>query len=291
VYIMIVLLVLLPFLYLRLPAGLVAALFGFVVFGALLTTLTPVMRGGYAAALVVTLTAADVAAYTAGWPVAMLVLNDLAVMILVVGVTNMWVQTGMTAGHIAWLAAALTVYDTLATGIGTVTADFVGRVIGLPFAPLLATRYGADPIILGMGDCLMLTVWPLVAAKTYGRVAGLLAAALDVVLFAAVMGAFFAGLLGRSLPLLTLLGPLIIAQYLFWRRRARRGVPGLGHARRDLADTLGAYGELARVGRPGTWVAVVGGRLVGTGTSPGTARRAARRAGVAPIPVTIRLPD
>jgi hypothetical protein len=219
ILVMIVVLVVMPFAYIHMPIGLVMAVFGLTMFVVVQVTLAPMLGGNIAALTAVALCAADVGAALAGWKIVLLVVNDFVVIAVTVGVTNMWAQTGMTPGHVAGLAAALAVYDTLATGLSSMTLDFVGRVAGMPFAPMLAVQYGSSPALIGLGDCLMLTIWPLVAARTYGWAAARWAVAVNM----AVLGAIFFGLVTHVLrggvPVLTPLGPLIVIQCLLWRRR------------------------------------------------------------------------
>lgn len=278
IVIMVVLLVVLPFAYLHAPTGLVATVFAIVILTGVQFTLAPLIGGRTAFAVAVAVCAAELTARLLGAHGGVTAGNDVAVVVIVVGVTNMWTQAGMTTGQVAGLAAALTVYDTLATGVSSVTADFVDRVAGLPFAPLLALRFGGDPIFYGLGDCLLLALWPLVAARAYGRVAALAALAVDVVLVVALFAAFQTGLLSW-VPLLTPLGPCIVAQYLYWRRRTRRPVA----ERTPVVAALAALPDL-----PEGWSAVHEGVVVGTGGTPGEARRAARLAGVEAVPVTVR---
>lgn len=277
--VMVVMLVAMPFAYMHMPIALVVTIFGVVLFTVSQLALSPMLGGRNAALAAALLCAADVAAYFAGWPTAVLVVNDLTMILLTVGVANLWAQTGMKAAHVAGLAAALTVYDALATGMSSLTADFVSRVEGLPFAPILATGYGPVSSLAGLGDCLMLAVWPLVAAKAYGKAAGWWAAVTEAALLLGLtLAVLFADL--ELFPLLLPLGPLIVGQHLFWRRRDRaralRSEP-------DRVELTAALADLPAAER--SWVALHEGAVVATGTSPGTARRAARQAGVTAVPV------
>ncbi|MFI7635667.1 hypothetical protein [Nonomuraea sp. NPDC049400] len=270
--IMVVALVAMPFAYLHIPVGIVVTIFGIVVFTLAQLTLAPVLGGRVAALAAALLIGGDVAAYFAGWEPGVLLLNDVAVIVLVTGVVNLWVQTAITPAQVAALAAALTCYDTLATGLSSLTMDFVARLDGLPFAPVLATCYGADPSIVGLGDCLMLTLWPLVAYRRYGKRAGWTAAGIDAALLVVMATAILSG--SGAVPLLTTLGPLIVAQWLFWRRRPAPA-PSRPQVDQALGDTI----------PEGVWVALADGRVVGEGPTPGRARQAARRSGVEAVPV------
>jgi hypothetical protein len=272
VYIMIIVLVVMPFAYLAIPVMLVATIFGIVMLITTQQTLAPLIGGRPAGLVACLLCGADVITFAAGWQLGVLVANDLIIMIVVVGVTNLWTQTGMTPGHVAIFAVALSGYDTLATGLSGLTADFTRQVF------------------VGLGDCLLLTIWPLVAARTYGRTAGWSAAVIDVLIMGPAL-AMMTRFLGPSgaVPVATPLGLLIAAQYLYWRHHARKTtVAEPATTRPLLADGLRALDALGDSGSPppGTWVAMHQGQIVATGISPGTARRAARKAGLTAIPTT-----
>jgi hypothetical protein len=273
VLVMVVLLVVMPFAYLHLPEWIVAAVFGITTFVIVQLTLSPIAGGRRAGALAGVLCAADLGFAIAGWSTALLTVNGLLVATLTVGVVNIWVQTGMTAGHIALFAAALTGYDTLATAASTLTSSFVEHLDGLPYAPMLVVGQGAGAASIGLGDCLLLAVWPLVAYRTYGRAAGLLAVIVDVALLAGLFTAFATGVFTSGVPVLTVLGPLIVAQYFCWRRSMR--LPD--DATRDYLARA-AWRSPDGAGSD-DWIAVHDDVIVGSGPTPATAYRAARRAG------------
>ncbi|MEV0819782.1 hypothetical protein [Nonomuraea rubra] len=279
--VMVTALVVMPFAYLHVPVGVVVSVFGLVVLTLTQLMLAPVLGGRWAMIAALALCAADVAAYAAGWPLALLVVNDALLILLVVGVVNLWAQAAVTPAQVAALAAALTVYDTLATGLSSLTVDFVQRMQGLPFAPVLATSYGANPSLIGLGDCLMLSIWPVVALRAYGKVAAWSAAGLEAVLLAVSIAFVLTG--GRPMPLLTVLGPLIFVQWLYWRRWQARRTPA--PARPEVNRAL----ELADA-PAGVWVALSpAGAPVAEGATPGLARQEARLAGAQGSPVVWRL--
>ncbi|MGW3345870.1 hypothetical protein ACWDA3_21365 [Nonomuraea rubra] len=281
--VMVTALVVMPFAYLHVPVGVVVSVFGLVVLTLTQLMLAPVLGGRWAMIAALALCAADVAAYAAGWPLALLVVNDALLILLVVGVVNLWAQAAVTPAQVAALAAALTVYDTLATGLSSLTVDFVQRMQGLPFAPVLATSYGANPSLIGLGDCLMLSIWPVVALRAYGKVAAWSAAGLEAVLLAVSIAFVLTG--GRPMPLLTVLGPLIFVQWLYWRRWQARRSPA--PTRPEVNRAL----ELADA-PAGVWVALSpAGAPVAEGATPGLARREARLAGAQGSPVVWRLQE
>lgn len=291
VLIMSCLVVVMPVAYLSLPGPAVSAIFGLLLLAGAQMTLAPLAGGRWATLLSLLLVAADVAAAAAGSGGAVLVLNALLIVIAVIGVSSLWAQTGMKAGHVAAFATVLAVYDLFATGLGDLTDRFLAQVVGQPFAPLLAVTGGSAPVAAGLGDCLMLALWPLVATKAYGKAAGWIGAAVGIGLIVLVEIGFVTGVLRSGMAFLTVLGPAILVQYVIWRRlrgAERRTHEWLGLPASEV-DTSGRVERLAgslraarsATGMPaGTWVAVAGDdSVVGHGPTPGTALRAARRAG------------
>ncbi|MBD0690960.1 hypothetical protein, partial [Streptomyces sp. CBMA123] len=215
-----------PLLYTALPGAAVSAVFGLVLCLAVQFTLAPLLaatglRAGpwsWAAALAGT-AATGLAALT-GHPGGARAGSDLLIAVAVVGVANLWTQSGLRAGHTAALAAALTGYDLAATTLTDTTARFFEQVRDRPFAPMLALTGGPQPVAVGLGDLLLLVLFPLVAAKAYGRTAAWTAALAGLLVTSAVSACFALGVLSTGFPLLTALGPLIVAQHLHWRRRS-----------------------------------------------------------------------
>lgn len=126
----------------------------------------------------------------------------------------------MRARDAAILGGALIVYDFLATTVAGQMEAVMTRLAGLPFAPQLAFRFGEGLWIgLGMGDVLMATLFPLVMRKAFGCPMGLIAAALAVLAIGTVMLVLFVAAWQVSLPVMVVLGPLMLLQYAYWRRR------------------------------------------------------------------------
>ncbi|MYV51672.1 hypothetical protein [Streptomyces sp. SID3212] len=291
-----------PLAYLSMPRTLVAVVFGLVLCAALQFTLAPLIGGGRAwLASTVSVAATAVCAF-ADLPVAVTALTDVLLAAAVVGVANMWAQSGMRSLHAAWFAGVLCCYDLVATGLTSLMDRFAAQVMGLPFAPLLAVTQGRPPVALGLGDLLLLVLFPLVALKAFGRAAGLLAAGVGVAVSAGVSLLFGLGVLTGAFPLLTALGPLIVLQHVLWSRarsgerttaewRAGTPRPAAVDIPRDPDPALlqaleptGADALRADLS-PGDWLAVVDGRAVGSGKSAGQARRDARLRGCESVPV------
>ncbi|MEU6055262.1 hypothetical protein ABZ829_33135 [Streptomyces xanthochromogenes] len=291
-----------PLLYLSLSGAAVSAVFGLVLGLAVQFTLAPVCGGPWAWAPALAATAVTAACAFADRPVAVRVCMDLLLVVAVVGVANLWAQSGMRPVHVAAFAAVLTGYDLVATTLTRVTLDFATQVQGRPFAPMFALTGGDRPVAIGLGDLLLLVLFPLVATRAFGRRAGLLAAFVGVGVTGVVSALFAVGALTAGFPLLTLLGPLIVAQHLVWTRRFggerrtvdwRAGTPVRARPRDEqalpAAELTAALAVPVPDGSPeGTWFAVGEGRVLATGPTPGQARRAAGRQ--APeVPVVIRM--
>ncbi|MFJ4417164.1 hypothetical protein [Streptomyces sp. NPDC088925] len=289
-----------PLLYLELPRTAVAVVFGLVLCAALQFTLAPLLGGLGAALLAVLAVAVTGGLALADRTLAVLVLTDVLLAVAVVGVATMWAQSGFKSVHTAWFAGLLAVYDLLATGLSSVMDRFAAQVMGLPFAPLLAVTRGDPPVALGLGDLLLIVLFPLVAAKAYGRAAALLAGALGVLASSAISVLFATGTLTGAFPLMVVLGPVIVAQHLYWVRRTGRErttaewragalatVPVTAASPVLLAalGTPGAPGDLHERARPGDWVALLDGEVVGTGPSAGSARKDAARRGTGAVPL------
>lgn len=291
-----------PLAYLAMPRTLVAVVFGLTFCAALQFTLAPLIGGGRAWLASTVSVAATAACAFADLPVAVTALTDVLLAVAVVGVANMWAQSGMRSVHATWFAGVLCCYDMVATGLTSVMDRFAAQVMGLPFAPLLAVTQGRPPVALGLGDLLLLVLFPLVALKAFGRVAGLLAAGVGVAVSASVSLLFGLGVLTGAFPLLTALGPLIVLQHVLWSRARsgerttaewRAGTPRPAAADTPTAPDPVLLQALEPTGLDalradlshGDWLAVVDGRAVGSGKSPGQARKDARLRGCESVPV------
>ncbi|MGC0316646.1 hypothetical protein [Kitasatospora acidiphila] len=286
--------VLAPLLDLALPTPVVVTVFGVVLGTAVQFTLAPVLGGRWAWLPAAAAVGTTLALHAS--PTGVLAATDALLLIAVVGVANLWVQSGMRAAHVAALAAVLAVYDLVATTLTSVTLRFAAEVQGQPFAPQLALTRGALPVSLGLGDLLLLVLFPLAAAKAYGRRAALLAAAVGLAVVSAVSALFATHVLTTGFPLLAALGPLIVAQQLYWRQRCgreRNWAEWRSGAREPAPPPVNpAEAALRATGAPGLpedcWLAVRDDRVVGVGATPGRARRDARRLGRTPTAVRQR---
>jgi hypothetical protein len=294
--VMVVSVILAPFLYLALPRIIVAIVFGLILSFTVQLALSVVWgaRAATGTALLATALTAGAAVARDSGPV--LIGTDLMLFIAMVGVANLWVQSGIKASHVAGLAAALMVYDLCATGLTGVMGRFLTQTHDLPFAPVFALTSGPPAVAIGLGDLIMLALYPLAALRSYGQRAGIVAAAVGVLAVGLVDAGFGIGLISTGVPFLTVLGPLILLQQLYWQRRyprersVRHWLEGMPVAQVQprhpsaIADALAM--PTMSLEMPGVWVAILDGRVVGRGSSPGRARRSAREQGIAGVPVT-----
>jgi hypothetical protein len=148
--------VLVPYLYLALPPWFVGGLLAIGVLSALYFMWEPVLRSRWAIWLAtVLLAAADLAAALAlgTTSAAFFAANNVVLTLVIVGLTNLWAQSGMKARDVTVLAGALAIYDVVATWQLPLMADLFSRVAGLPFAPMVAWRSGGAGLWVGLGLC------------------------------------------------------------------------------------------------------------------------------------------
>jgi hypothetical protein len=218
---MVVLIILLPLLYLALPLWLAATLLLLVTLSLLYFAWEPVLQVRWAIWLAaLTLLALDsAAAFLFGTNQnAFFAVNDLVLLLIVIGATNLWVQSGMKARDAAILGVFLTLYDFIATSRLPLMGDLVTRLSGLPLAPLVAWSSEHTLWGIGLGDLLLASVFPLVMRKAFGRPAGLIALLLTLTAISTLLALPLQGLF----PVMVVLGPLMVLQYFYWRWRRGR---------------------------------------------------------------------
>ena len=215
--VMVLLIILVPLFYLILPLWLTGALLLLVALSILYFTWEPLLRARWAIWLAtVTLLVVDSgAAFLGTKQNAFFAVNNIVLLVMVVGITNLWAQSGMKARDTALLGVLLAVYDFIATVKLPLMGELVARLADLPLAPLVAWSSENTMPSIGLGDLLLAIVFPLVMRKAFGRPAGLVA----LVLTLAAIGTLLALPLQGGFPLMVVLGPLMGLQYLYWRRR------------------------------------------------------------------------
>ena len=68
-----------------------------------------------------------------------------------------------------------------------------------------------------MGDLLMAAAFPLLIYKGYGRTGGVVALLLTLAAFAFVLSLAAVGAVAATFPVMVVLGPLMMGQYVIWR--------------------------------------------------------------------------
>lgn len=216
--VMALLIVLAPLLYLLLPLWLAAALLLLMALSILSFAFEPLLRARWARWLVaVNLLLVDcgAAAFLGTRQNAFLAVNNAVLLVMTVGITNLWAQSGMRARDTALLGIFLAIYDFIATAQLPLMDELVARLSALPFVPLVAWSSENAMASIGLGDLLLASVFPLVMHKAFGRLAGLVALGLTLL----AIGTLLALPLQGVFPLMVVLGPLMGLQYLYWRRR------------------------------------------------------------------------
>ena len=139
---------------------------------------------------------------------AFILANSLVQTIIVVGVTNLWVQGGVKARDVVILALILALFDYVATSRLSLMNDVIDRLTAIPFAPLIAG--------LGFGDILMAALFPLVMRKAFGVSAGIVAIGLTLFVSVLVLGLIELEWISTFIPMMVVFAPLMLLQYLYW---------------------------------------------------------------------------
>ena len=214
--------VLIPYLYLALPVAVVATLLVLTTFGVLYFTCEPLLRSRrlLVVVLVVAIAADVVIALTSGTGSnTFLAVNDVVLVVVVVGVANLWAQSGMKARDAVALAAGLAVYDFIATSQLTLMTDLIDKLSEVPLLPFIAWRVGDGALAIGLGDLLLASVFPLVMRKAFGPRAAVTALALGIGVIVTVLALIQLGTIDFAVPVMVVLGPLMVAQYALTVRR------------------------------------------------------------------------
>jgi len=150
---------------------------------------------------------------------AFFLVNNTVLVLAVVGVTSLWAQGGIKARDVAVLGGVLALYDLIATSLLPLMIDLITRLASIPFAPVVSWGVGPERVVIGLGDLLLATVFPLAMRKAFGRSAGIAAMAINLGAIAATTAFLQLARLEVAVPLMSGLGPLMVAQYGYWARR------------------------------------------------------------------------
>jgi hypothetical protein len=218
--------ILVPYMYLLLPSGLVVSLLALGVLTVLYLVWEPILHSRWAIWLIALgLLAADIGLMLWLGPASALffAVNNLVLVIVIVGITNLWAQSGMKARDVALLAGILAIYDAIVTWQMTQTSALFSRLLGLPLAPIIAWPIGGGEWLgIGVGDLLIAAVFPLAMRKAFGRRTSITALAINFGAISALL--LFATLASARnvFPVMIVLGPLTLVQYAYWRGRRGR---------------------------------------------------------------------
>ncbi|MFQ6030354.1 MAG: hypothetical protein ACE5Q6_23005 [Dehalococcoidia bacterium] len=228
VVLLLVAIILVPFLYLALPFWVAASILGLAVLGILYITWEPVLPARWMIwVATIALLGADVGANLlfGATSASFFAMNNVVLIISVIGATNLWAQSGMKARDLAVLASGLAVYDFIATSRLTLMDDLISRLATMPLAPQVAWNVGEDFWLgVGLGDLLMATVFPMVMHRAFGRSAGMVAMVLAIGAIGTMLALLDLGILRMTIPAMVVLGPLVVLHYSYcrWRRGPER---------------------------------------------------------------------
>lgn len=238
VLVMFVGLVAVPYLYLVLPPGLAATFLAIGMVSILTLALQPILRHTavrWAAVAILMLADVALALGPGAGSSSFMAVNNLVLVAAVVGTAAFWAQSGMRAADLALLVAGVTVYDVFATTQASVMEEVFQRLSAVPFVPLVSWGDAGRVLSAGLGDLLVAAVFPLVMRKAFGRKAGLLGLVSGLVVIVAMLTTLYLTRAHILIPAMVVLGPLLLAQIAYWRRRV-----GTERRTRDylLADPL-----------------------------------------------------
>jgi hypothetical protein len=84
---------------------------------------------------------------------------------------------------------------------------------------IMKTGSGDSWLAIGLGDLIIAAVFPLVMRKSYGNTPGNFAILVSIISLGAILVSPQFNLFEEIFPVMVLLGPLVIIQYLFWAYR------------------------------------------------------------------------
>lgn len=212
VLIMAIAIVLIPYLDLLMPLWFTAILTSLVSLSILYMTLEQMLQKQWITwliALLITLANIGTALQFGTTGNAFFIVNSATQIVIVVGITNLWAQSGIKARDFVILAVMVGIYDYIFTMQMTLTDDLLNHLNQLPFAPWIGWS--------GLGDMLFEVTFPLVMRKAFGRTAGLKAMIISLVVTAFIIVIIDMSPV-YSFATMVLFAPLMALQYIFWRR-------------------------------------------------------------------------
>jgi hypothetical protein len=235
-----------PLLYIGVAGALATAILGGSVLGLLYAVAEPLVRARWALWLAVL--ALEGAALGAGLgqfgPITWAI-NDGVISVVVVGLANLWAQGGMSARAMTVLAAFLTLYDVVATSWLPLTTQLTAQLGSGPFAPVVGWGTGRHHLELGLGDLVLATLFPLVMRKAFGDTAGAAALALALVTLIGLLVAVSIEVSTHAmvLPVMAVLGPVMIVDYICCARRCGGEQTTVEYRRHQAARSASAHAD------------------------------------------------
>jgi hypothetical protein len=223
VFVMFAGLVVVPYLYLLLPSWMAAAFLAIGMVSILTLALQPIVRRTEVRwALVSVLMLGDVvlALGPGAASSSFMAVNNLVLVAAVIGTAAFWAQSGMRAGDLTLLIAGVTVYDVIATTQVSLMEEIFQRLSAVPFVPLVSWGAPGSVLSAGLGDLLVVAVFPLVMRKAFGRRAGLLGLVSGLVVIMVMLSMLYITQAHTLIPAMVVVGPLMLAQLAYWRRSA-----------------------------------------------------------------------
>jgi hypothetical protein len=142
-----------------------------------------------------------------------LLVNDGVMLAVIVGVANLWVQSGVQVRDAVLFSLLLAVFDLVATSVSSLTSMLFARFQSAPLMPAVAWVSHGTMLSGGVGDVLLVTVWVLVMEKAYGRAASISSGVISLGVIAVLLS------IDQPWPAMIVLAPLMIGHSLFWRQR------------------------------------------------------------------------
>jgi len=204
------------FLYVILPLWIAIGLFALAVLSALYYTLEPLLRVRSLALLASSIfVVIDIgAAWIFGTKNnGFFLVNDLVILLVIIGISNLWVQSGIKVRDVVVLSLLLAIFDLLATALSPLTFTLFARLQSAPLTPALAWMSNGTILGGGLGDFLLVTVFSLSLYKAFGRTAGIINTLFSLLVIASLL------LINQEWPGMIFLAPLMLGQYLFWHHR------------------------------------------------------------------------
>jgi hypothetical protein len=211
-----VFIIIIPLLYILLPTWAIMGMLLLATFSLIYFALEPVLPQLFVWLITILVVGADLAlGFTRGTTdPAYLAVNNGLIVISVISIANAWAGSGMKVRDAAILGGLLIFYDFIATTQLSLMGDLFSRLGALPLSPMIAWGQGETFAAIGLGDLLMMTVFPLTLWKGYGLQAGLIALGIGML----VVVVLVITPISHLFPVMVVLGPLMVGQYLWWRR-------------------------------------------------------------------------